>query len=325
MKHLTQEQRYTISQMLEHGYSKNEIAKVIGKNKTTVYREIKRNRDGRSGKYNARLAQRKYSQRMTNKPKHIRFSKDVKAQVLLHLKWELSPEQIAGLAKRENRLCVSHETIYKYIWEDKKRGGDLHKHLRRKGRRYRKRGSSKDSRGIIAYRIDISMRPKIVELRKRVGDLEIDTIIGQNHQGAILTINERKSGFVWIKKLDGKDATELAEKTINTLKPHQHWIKTITSDNGKEFAGHTKISNDLNISFYFARPYHSWERGSNENINGLIRQYIPKGSSFKNITDEDIFWIQYKLNHRPRKRFGYLSPFQKLNLFLKNKKVAFVT
>jgi len=325
MKHLTQEQRYTISQMLEHGYSKNEIAKVISKNKTTVYREIKRNRDGRSGQYNARLAQRKYSQRMAEKPKHIRFSKDVMAHVLSHLKWELSPEQITGLAKRENRVCVSHETIYQYIWEDKKRGGNLHTHLRRKGRRYRKRGSAKDSRGIIAGRVDISMRPKIVDTRKRVGDLEIDTIIGQNHQGAILTINERKSGFVWIKKLNGKDAIELAEKTVNTLKPHQQWIRTITSDNGKEFAEHSQISSNLNLSFYFARPFHSWERGSNENLNGLIRQYIPKGSSFKNITDEDIFWIQYKLNHRPRKRFGYLSPYQKLNLILKTKKVAFVT
>lgn len=201
----------------------------------------------------------------------------------------------------------------------------MHKYLRRKGRRYRKRGSAKDSRGLIAGRVDISMRPKIVDTRKRVGDLEIDTIIGRNHKGAILTINERKSGFVWIKKLNGKDAADLAQNAINTLKPHQHWIKTITSDNGKKFAEHSIIASDLNLGFYFARPFHSWERGSNENLNGLIRQYIPKGSSFENITDEDVFWIQYKLNHRPRKRFGYLTPYQKLNLILKNKKVAFVT
>jgi len=325
MKHLTQEQRYTISQLLEHGYSVSVIASIIGKAKTTVYRELERNCDARNGNYNAGLAQRKYSLRMVEKAKHTRFTPDVKAYVISQLKWEYSPEQISGLAKREKRFCVSHETIYQYIWEDKKKGGDLHKHLRRKGRRYRKRGSAKDSRGIIAGRVDISMRPKIVDTRKRVGDLEIDTIIGQNHQGAILTINERKSGFVWIKKLNGKDAIELAEKAVNTLKPHQNWIRTITSDNGKEFAEHTKISSDLNLGFYFARPYHSWERGSNENLNGLIRQYIPKGSSFKNITDEDIFWIQYKLNHRPRKRFGYLTPHQKLLLILKNKKVAFVT
>lgn len=325
MKHLTQEQRYTISQLLEHGYSVSVIASIIGKAKTTVYREIVRNCDARNGTYNAGLAQRKYRQRMVEKAKHTRFTPDVKAYVISQLKWEYSPEQIAGLAKREKRFCVSHETIYQYIWEDKKKGGDLHKHLRRKGRRYRKRGSAKDSRGIIAGRVDISMRPKIVDTRKRVGDLEIDTIIGQNHQGAILTINERKSGFVWIKKLNGKDAIELAQKAINTLKPHQHWIRTITSDNGKEFAEHSQISSNLNLNFYFARPYHSWERGSNENLNGLIRQYIPKGSSFKNITDEDIFWIQYKLNHRPRKRLGYLTPHQKLLLILKNKKVAFVT
>jgi IS30 family transposase len=325
MKHLTQEQRYTISQLLEYGYSIREIAKVIGKNKTTVYREIERNCDGRNGKYNAALAQRKYSQRMAEKPKNIRFTDDIKAEVISMLKWEFSPEQIAGLAQREKRFCVSHEAIYEYIWEDKKKGGNLHKYLRHKGRRYQKRGSAKGSRGIIAGRVDISMRPKIVDTRKRVGDLEIDTIIGRNHKGAILTINERKSGFLWIKKLNSKDAGELAEQAAHILKPHQHWIHTITSDNGKEFAEHQKISEDIKIKFYFAQPYHSWERGSNENLNGLIRQYIPKGSSFENISDEDLFWIAYKINHRPRKRFGYLTPYQKLLLILKNKKVAFVT
>ena len=144
-------------------------------------------------------------------------------------------------------------------------------------------------------------------------------------KGAILTINERKSGFLWIKKLNGKDAGELAEQAARILKPHQHWIHTITSDNGKEFAEHQKISQDLKIKFYFAQPYHSWERGSNENLNGLIRQYIPKGSSFENFSGEDLFWIAYKINHRPRKRFDYLTPYQKLLLILKNKKVAFVT
>jgi len=325
MKHLTQEQRYTISQLLEHGYSISIIASLIGKAKTTVYREIERNCDARNGKYNAGLAQRKYSQRMTEKPKHIRFSADVKAYVLSKLRWEFSPEQIAGVAKLEKRDCVSHETIYQYIWGDKKNGGDLHKHLRRKGRRYQKRGTAKSSRGIIAGRVDISMRPKIVDSRKRVGDLEIDTIIGKNHKGAILTINERKSGYAWISKLEGKDAMELAKTTISTLNPHQHWIKTITSDNGKEFADHHEISKNLELDFYFAQPYHSWERGSNENLNGLIRQYIPKGSSLEDVTKENLFWIQYKLNHRPRKRLGYLSPYQKLSLILKNKKVAFVT
>lgn len=325
MKHLTKEQRYTISQLLEHGYSVSVIASIIGKAKTTVYREIERNCDARNGKYNADLAQRKYNQRMAEKPKHTRFTSEVKAYVLSKLRWEMSPEQIVGEAKRNKYDCVSHETIYQYIWEDKKKGGDIHSHLRRKGRRYQKRGSAKGSRGIIAGRVDISMRPKIVDSRKRIGDLEIDTIIGKNHKGAILTINERKSGYVWIRKLNGKDAVELAKTTVITLNPHQHWVKTITSDNGKEFANHHEISTKLELDFYFARPYHSWERGSNENLNGLIRQYIPKGSSLENINDEDLFWIQYKLNHRPRKRLGYLSPHQKLLLILKNKRVAFVT
>jgi len=325
MKHLTIEQRYSISQMLEHGYRKIEIAKVIGKNKATVYRELQRNCDGRSGEYKSILAQRKYQQRMAEKPKHIRFTEAVREYVDSKLKWELSPEQIYGRSKVEQVDCVSHETIYQYIWKDKKAKGTLHKYLRRKGRRHRKRGSAKDSRGIIANRVDISKRPKIVDKKTRIGDLEVDTIIGQNHQGAILTMNERKSGFAWIRKLNGKDASELAEMIIEALTPHRHWLHTITSDNGKEFAEHTRVSNDLRLDFYFARPYHSYERGANENLNGLIRQYIPKGSSFKNISDEDIFWIQYKLNHRPRKRLGFLTPFEKLSLILKNKKVAFVT
>jgi IS30 family transposase len=207
----------------------------------------------------------------------------------------------------------------------KKAKGSLFTHLRRKGRKYRKRGSAKDNRGIIKNRVDISQRPAIVNEKIRLGDLEIDTIIGKNHQGAILTINDRVSSYVWMAKLSGKNADELAMKAVEILQPHAHRIHTITGDNGKEFADHKKIAQQIGIDFYFAKPYHSWERGANENTNGLIRQYFPKGSSFESITDKQIQYVQHKLNNRPRKKLGFLSPTEFLSLKLSNQKVAFIT
>jgi IS30 family transposase len=325
MKHLTIEQRYTISVMLQKGHTQKEIADTIGKHKSTVCREIRRNCDARSGEYRHELAQRKCDKRHQNKRKKLRFTEPVKAYVDTWLKKDYSPEQITGRAKLENVECVSHERIYQYVWADKKAKGSLFTHLRRKGRKYRKRGSAKDSRGIIKDRVDISKRPAIVDEKIRLGDLEIDTMIGKNHQGAILTINDRVSSYVWMAKLNGKNADELAMKAVEILQPHAHWIHTITGDNGKELADHKKIAQQIGIDFYFAKPYHSWERGANENTNGLIRQYFPKGSSFESITDKDIQYVQHKLNNRPRKKLGFLTPIEFLSLKLSEQKVAFIT
>jgi IS30 family transposase len=325
MKHLTVGQRYTISLMLQKGYKQKQIAEAIGKDKSTVSREIRRNCDARSGAYRHELAQRKCDKRHQTKPKKIRFTEQVKAYVDTLLKNDFSPEQIAGRAKLEKMECVSHERIYQYVWADKKAKGSLFTHLRRKGRKYRKRGSAKDSRGIIKDRVDISQRPAIVNEKIRLGDLEIDTIIGKNHRGAILTINDRVSSYIWMAKLSGKNADELAMKAVEILRPHAYWIHTITADNGKEFADHKKIAQQIGIDFYFAKPYHSWERGANENTNGLIRQYFPKGSSFESITDKQIQYVQHKLNNRPRKKLGFLSPTEFLSLKLFEQKVAFIT
>jgi len=325
MKHLTVEQRYTISVMREKKYTQSEIALTIGKDKSVVSRELKRNCDKRSGSYNSDLAQRKYDQRQKDKPKHIRFNKEVEGLVESLIIKDFSPEQITGSAKLKGLNCVSHERIYQHIWQDKKKGGKLHLHLRRKGRKYRKRGAAKDTRGIIKDRVDIDQRPSIVDQKQRLGDLEIDTVIGQNHKGALLTINDRVSSTVWIAKLNGKNAEELALKTIEVLTPYKELILTITGDNGKEFSEHKSISHALNIDFFFAKPYHSWERGANENTNGLIRQYFPKGSSFENITDENVAKVQEILNNRPRKKLGFLTPNEFLCINLSNQKVAFVT
>jgi IS30 family transposase len=325
MKHLTEAQRYTIEIMLENGSTQNEIALAIGKHKSTISRELRRNCDQRSGTYRSSLAQRKCNQRHAEKAKSIRFDTAVQACVEKLLKDEYSPEQIVGHCKREGKKCVSVERIYQHIWADKRRNGTLHLHLRTAGKRYRKRGSSKDRRGIIKNRIGIEHRPPVVEQRQRLGDLEIDTIIGKNHQGAIVTINDRATGMLKMKKLKSKDADQLAKETIALLKEWKPFLKTITSDNGKEFAAHETISKALGITFYFAHPYHSWERGSNENLNGLIRQYIPKKTDFSTLTDEFVAMVQNKLNNRPRKRHGFKTPNQVFNELLINQKVAFMT
>jgi len=325
MKHLTVGQRYEIWAMMQQGLKQKEIALAIGKDKSVVSRELKRNCDNRNREYRADLAQRKYESRQKNKPKHIRFTEEVKQYVEECLAKDFSPEQISGRAVVEGRECVSHERIYQYVWKDKKAGGDLYTHLRHKGRRYRKRGNAKDSRGIIKDRVDISQRPEIVDQKQRLGDLEIDTMIGQNHKGALLTINDRVSSYVIIEKLNGKDAKELALKVIERLSSYKKRIHTITSDNGKEFAEHKMISSELKVDFFFAKPYHSWERGANENTNGLIRQYFPKKTSFENLSDQDIKRVEDILNNRPRKKLNFLTPNEFLLRNLSNKKVAFVT
>ena len=325
MKHLTVEQKYTISVMLKQGKMQKEIAETIGRDKSVISREISRNKDARNGEYRDGLANRKYNERQKGKRKHIRFTLEIKAYVKRLIEDEYSPEQIVGVSKNEGVSCVSHETIYQYLWQEKRKGGYLYNQLRRKGRRYRKRGNNKDSRGIIKGRIDIDQRPEIVDKKERFGDLEIDTIIGKDHKGAIVTINDRASGMLKMKKVKTKEAFEVEKATIELLKEWEPYLKTITADNGKEFANHQQIADNLKIDFYFAKPYHSWERGANENLNGLIRQYIPKKTDFDTITDVFVEYVQNKLNNRPRKRFDYKSPMFVRDELLFNQKVALIT
>jgi transposase, IS30 family len=325
MSHITLEQRYTISTMLKKGYTQQAIALMIEKDKSIVSREIRRNMDLRSGEYRYVLAQKKYTQRMVNKPKAVLFTHEVEDYVKGNLEKDYSPEQIVGTAKKNGIVCVSHERIYQYIWKDKKQGGGLYLHLRTEGKRYQKRGNGKERRGSITGRVDISERPPAVDKRDRLGDLEIDTIIGKNHQGAIITINDRATGLLKMIKVKTRKADLVAKKTIKALKKWKPILKTMTSDNGKEFALHQKIKEKLEIDFYFAKPYHSWERGSNENLNGLIRQYIPKKTDFNLISHQYVKYIEEKLNNRPRKRFGFNTPLYQFNQLIKSQeKVAFV-
>ncbi len=308
--HLNQSKRYALEAYLSVNKSRSEISALLEVSESTISRELKRNCDDRNKVYRAELAERKYQERIQKKAKVIRLTHSVKAHIKEQLKKEHSPEQIYGYAKRNEIDCVSHETIYKYIWANKKAGGDLHTYLRNQGKRYRKRGAYKDRRGLITNRIPIDKRPEIVESKTRFGDLEIDTIIGKNHKGAIVTINDRTTGLLRMKKVSSKEAKPVKDATLDLLEELKPMLHTITSDNGKEFALHQKIASRLDIDFYFAKPYHSWQRGANENLNGLIRQYIPKKTNFADVTDKYINEIEEKLNNRPRKRFGYKSPNQ---------------
>ena len=250
------------------------------------------------------------------KAKAIKFTPAIQDYVEKKLEDKWSPEQISGRMKLEGKTTVSHERIYQHILMNKKQGGDLHTHLRRK-KKYRKRLGSQDTRGRIKDQKSIRDRPIEVEEKSRIGDIEVDLVIGANHKGALVTINDRKSGFAKIKLVKSKDSQQVAKAIVKALKPYKIYICTITSDNGKEFAGHKYISEKLGIDFYFAEPYCSWQRGANENLNGLIRQYFPKKSSFEELGWQEVKRVENQLNNRPRKRLNFDTPKNQFNLLTK--------
>ena len=262
----------------------------------------------RNGAYRADLAHRKYQERLEQKPKSHKFTEQIKETIHRLLEEDFSPKQIVGRCKLERKPCVSREQIYQYVWEDKRHKGKLYLHLHHRGRKYRRRGAAKGSCGRMRDTMSIDLRPPEVELKKRFGDLEMDTVVGKNHKGAILTINDRSTKLCWIRLLTGREESKpLKAATVATLMPIKDQLKTITVAR-KEFAAHLEISDVLNVPIYFAHPYHSWERGANENMNGLICQYLPKGSSFLHLAEESVWYIQERLNNRPRKMLGYLTP-----------------
>jgi IS30 family transposase len=307
-KHLGYEQRYEIYALAQRGLTQEAIAQQIGSTQSVVSRELKRNR-GRRG-YRYKQAQAKADER-----RHVanavpsKMTPDVIAVIKQMLRDEqLSPEQISGWMWETEDTHVSHECIYQHIYADQRRGGTLYKHLRRTGKKYNKRKGKTSGRGLIPNRIDISQRPAIVAERSRIGDWEADTIVGAAHQGAILSLVERVSKYTLLHKLDHATSDKTGAAMIAKMRPHKNKVHTITSDNGKEFAGHQRVAKRLDTGFYFATPYHAWERGLNENTNGLVRQYFPKGSSFANVTAEEVERVQNLLNSRPRKMLGFQSP-----------------
>lgn len=261
-----------------------------------------------SWQYKPNYAQHYANERHRNKNKRIKFTEEVKTFVKDKILEDWSPEQISSYAKRHNLFSISHEWIYRYILEDKNKGGELYKHLRHKHKKYRKRYGSPKNSDRIRNRRFIDERLKIVDEKTRIGDWEIDTIIGENRKNAIVTIVERLSKKTVLERVERKTAEQVSKSTINGLKMYSGKVFSITGDNGSKFAYHEDISKELNTDFYFAHPYSSWERGLNENTNGLVRQYLKKGSSFKDVDDNALQNIMDKLNNRPRKLLGYQTP-----------------
>ena len=299
--HLTQEERYQISTLLREGFSKRYIAWRLNRSPSTISREINRNR-ARNG-YFAKHANKLARRRHCSNPRRI--PNEIWAHVIFYLELQWSPEQIAS------RVSASLHSIYRLIRQDKNKGGTLFHHLRFRNQRKRKYGSP-ETRGQLANRKSIHDRPIEIEQRHRFGDLEIDTIVGQNHQQSLVSIVDRKTGYLWLKKCSSRKAEEVCQTTISLLEPIKDQLKTITADNGKEFSLHEHAAKALEIDWYFADPYSAWQRGTNENTNGLVRQYIIKGSDLNQYTDEYISEITDRINHRPRKRLGFKSPSQVL-------------
>jgi len=309
-KQLTLTKRYHISTLIKEGYNQKNIANKIGVHPSTICREFKRFKQTNKQNYQPETLHIEAKIKHMQKSKRCAITNEIEKYIRKKLKEDWSPEQLIGRMKLDINKSISHETIYQFIYTNKANGGLLYKHLRHKNKKYHKRSNEYQRRGIIKDRISIDKRPVIVDNKSRIGDWEIDTVIGKDHKGAIVTIVDRKSKFVLIKRVDSRHADVVTQATVELLQPLKALTLTITADNGKEFAYHKIIATALDTKVYFCDPYSSWQRGLNEHTNGLIRQYIPKKSEFDNISKEEIVTIQNKLNHRPRKSLGFKTPFE---------------
>ena len=299
---LTQEQRYQIYAFMKAGFTQKEVAVETGVPPSSISREVRRNR-GRRG-YRPKQAHQKALARRINKS---RIDSSTWALVDSLIKKDWSPEQISGRLFIEQGISISHEWIYLHIYRDKQQGGDLHQHLRCQKKR-RKRYGHRDRRGRIPDRVGIEERPTVVSQKSRVGDWEGDTLIGKDHRGVVATLVERKTKFTVLAAPKNKQAQLVRKSIERALLAHKNRVLTITYDNGWEFAEHQTMAKTLSADIYFANPYASWERGLNENTNGLIRQYLPKFKRLDNITEKELKVIMDRLNHRPRKTLGFKTP-----------------
>lgn len=308
--HLTYDDRIEIFDGIQEGRSIADIARVIGVHRTTVYRELRRNSGACT--YNVKRANNKAVRRKRQAATGLRTHTQAALPRALELltSVQASPEQICGRLAKEG-IHIGRESIYRYIRQDKANGGELHKLLRRKGRKRRKVGK-KDCRSRISDRVDISERPAVVEEKSRFGDFEIDLIAGGGYKFYALSLVDRASKLTILRYIPKKTKEIVTQAIVNALKPlaEQGHVLTITSDNGHEFAGHAEVTEALGAPFFFARPGASWERGLNEHTNGLVRQYLPKGSSFKDLTPQRLAAISAKLNSRPRRVLDFKTPIE---------------
>ena len=303
---LTQEERYQIYILKKAEYSQTQIAELLERDKSTISRELRRNR-GLKG-YRPRQAHNLALRRRYDKAQP-RIGNPVWQLVEALIRDEWSPEQIVGRIEMEQGVSISHEWIYQHVYTDKRSGGNLYRFLRCQKVR-RKRYGTYDQRGCIPNQVSIDERPAIVDSKRRFGDWEGDTVIGKGHRGALVTLVERKSLYTVIRSVLHKTAEAVRDAVVDGLTPYIDWVHTITYDNGREFADHEGMASDLDARIYFAHPYASWERGLNENTNGLIRQYFPKHRDLTTVTQCEIEMAMDKLNHRPRKSLGFRTPYE---------------
>ena len=305
---LSEHERYIIAFCMKRGVSKPKIAEFLDRHPSTIYREVSRNVTHHDNWYRHFIAHNYAIARRRRERRGSHFTAEQWGMVENLLKCKYSPEQIAGMLKKTKEFSISHETIYQYIIKDKRRGGDLFRHLRQKIKRYRKRASDRGKRLKFQDKRPISDRPHSVERRSRIGHWEGDTVIGADRRHCLLTLVERKTGYTIIKKIKSKTISEVNKACLSAIKQNQSKFRSITFDNGLEFMGYNELEAKGHIKCYFANPFHAWERGSNENLNGLVRQYIPKGSCMKMVSQRDCNAIAKELNSRPRKRHGFIAP-----------------
>jgi transposase, IS30 family len=299
-------QRYQISALLTAGCSKTAITQQLKRHRSTIDREIARCGDAQCYNPEAAHSMAMQCQKAGRNAKCIAPSRWEHVRCYLQLK--LSPQQVCGRLKAEGIEAPSVESIYQHVLKDQRAGGDLYTHLRCQKVRKKRYGSGRERRGQIVNRVCIEQRPAVVDDKSRMGDWEGDTVIGKNHKGVLVTLVERKSRYTLACQADTKEAGPVGEAIIELLRPHKKLCHTITFDNGKEFAQHAYIASCLKAQVYFAHPYCSWERGLNENTNGLLRQYFPKGTDLRAVTQSQVQDAVYALNHRPRKCLGYKTP-----------------
>ncbi len=306
-RQITFAERYTLGLLRRRGLAPSAIARILGRHRSTIQREVRRNQATSDGSYRPQLADWYARGRRSRSRRNRRFSAAELQRVRVLLEQQWSPEQVAGYLRRHGLLRISHETIYRYIWTDKRQGGILYTHLRGARKQRRKRYRSYDSRGRVAGKRPITARPAVVETRRQVGHWEVDTVLGPGRP-CLLSLVERKTGYVVLGKLRARTTAEVNRRATQLIRRQRRAVRTITADNGTEFHGYAAIERATHTRFYFATPHHAWERGTNENTNGLIRQYLPKGQSMARLTQHDCNRIAAQLNTRPRKRLGYHTP-----------------
>lgn len=305
-RQLTSEERYALATLRRQGYTMRGIARALDRAPSTISREVKRNRR-KDGRYRAFTADQRARARRSRSRRNQRFSSADWALVLTCLKQHWSPEQISGRLRKDGVLSISHESIYRQIWLDKRRGGTRYKLLRQAGKKRRKRYGAYDSRGRLAGKRHISERPPEVEHRRTLGHWEIDTVVGPG-KPCIVTLVERSTGYVLIGKMRARTTAELNRAALALFSQAPLPVRTVTADNGTEFHAYADLEATTGARFFFATPHHSWERGSSENANGLIRQYLPKRKSMARLSQDRCDTIAEKLNTRPRKRLDYRTP-----------------